>query len=129
LQCLQINELQEKGSLPSPRQLSILYYSLYKKFCGSEEYLNYMLGVDWLNQNLLYQTFYYFVYIPADIYAHHIVKKILRDKNYIQNYLRFLTSPQNRSLYELLKTLDLTDSTRKLTEEYMAHLSGIMEPI
>ena len=126
-QRIQIEELIEKGSLPSSRQLSSLYYSLYKKFCGTEEDLNYVLGMDWLNQNLLYQPFYYFVYIPADIYAYHVVKKIMGNKNYTRNYLEFLESPLKCSLHELLEMLDITDSTHKLAEVYMAHLSGIME--
>jgi oligoendopeptidase F len=126
-QRIQIEELREKGYLPSPQQLSSLYYSLYKKFCGFEEDLNYMLGMDWLNQNLLYQPFYYFVYIPADIYAHHVVKKILGNKNYTRNYLEFLESPLKCSLHELLEMLDIADSIQELAEVYMSHLCGIME--
>ncbi len=89
------------------------YFELCKKYYGNSCILPKNLKFEWSRIPHFYRSFYVYSYSTGLLTAICIAKRILNNKEYTKNYIKFLQNGISRPAVEVLKEIDVDLTTDK----------------
>ena len=116
------------------KKMNDFYLSLQKKYCGKDVKVLPLSQYHWSRIPHFYNSFYVFKYVTGFISACAIVNKLKTDKNYKNDYIKFLSAGSSKDPCDILKMagVDILNNNTylqafKLFEEYVKLLENTKE--
>lgn len=103
------------------------YYNLCKKYFGDNVYLDEEIKYEWERIPHFYYGFYVYKYATSLAASTYIANNILKDKDYLNKYVKFLCSGGSMDPLEELKLVDIDLSKKEVINEAMDKLNYHVE--
>lgn len=112
--------LRENEEAVTHEVLENKYYDLCKKYFGKNVYLDEEVKYEWERIPHFYYGFYVYKYATSLAASTYISEKILNnDDNYIDKYIKFLSSGSSMDPLDELKMIDVDLSDKKVIDQAM----------
>jgi len=121
--------LTENNEPVNSETLSKVYLKLNKKYYGKDVISDKNISIEWCRIPHFYRSFYVYKYATGIISAATIANQILKDKNSVENYKKFLSSGGSDSPVELLKIAGVNLETTAPFEFAMTEFKDTLEKL
>ena len=102
-----VHDAIDNGEPLSYNKLNEYYLNLQKKYCGKGVNVLDTDKYHWSRIPHFYSDFYVFKYVTGWVAACAIVEKLKTEKDYVNKYIKFLSSGSSRKPCDLLKIADI----------------------
>ncbi len=103
------------------------YYNLCKKYFGDNVYMDEEIKYEWMRIPHFYYGFYVYKYATSLAASTYIANNILKDKNYLDKYIKFLSSGGSMDPLDELKIVDVDLSKKEVINEAMDKFNYYIE--
>ena len=103
------------------------YYNLCKKYFGDNVYMDEEIKYEWMRIPHFYYGFYVYKYATSLAASTYIANNILKDKNYLDKYIKFLSSGGSMDPLDELKIVDVDLSKKEVINEAMEKFNYYIE--
>lgn len=125
-----IKQIENQRDIES-EEINKIYLKLVEKYNGEQLTINEKMKYEWIKiSHLIMQNSYYvYQYSVGACLSIYIVKKLLKDKEFKDKYIKFLSLGNSKSIEEILSTLDIDITNYNFIDYGIEYVNELLEEL
>ncbi|MCI8331048.1 MAG: oligoendopeptidase F family protein [Bacilli bacterium] len=125
-----IKQIENQQEIES-EEINKIYLKLVEKYNGEQLTINEKMKYEWIKiSHLIMQNSYYvYQYSVGACLSIYIVKKLLKDKEFKEKYIKFLSLGNSKSIEEILSTLDIDIANYNFIDYGIEYVNELLEEL